>query len=271
MPKANNEEEYLEAYIGNNYKKVKKEYFSIPSLILGPINLLYRKIYVPGILLLAIISIAYYCNSNIGFLLNMIVNLFLSFKFNKMYYESANRRIDEIIISNPDKTKEELLDMCRQKGKPFIVLVVFILLFIIVLISILPYLIKQEDNEEKEDLNNQVLELTYSIPKGSKKGIYDTNNYKTYHYNKNDIDCFFIIEAKEGSNLENYAKTFYEENSKKEEQTIHNNKWLIIKNNDRNHYIIKYNNNLYHVSFQTQDNDTCKRIEKELTSTLLLK
>ena len=271
MPKANNEEEYLEAYIGNNYKKVKKEYFSIPSLILGPINLLYRKIYVPGILLLAIISIAYYCNSNIGFLLNIIVNLFLFFKFNKMYYESANRRIDEIIISNPDKTKEELLDMCRQKGKPFIVLVVFILLFIIVLISILPYFIKQEDNEEKEDLNNQVLELNYKIPNGSKKGKYDSDNYKTYHYTKKEKDCFFIVEAQEGVNLERYVNSFQEENSKKEEQTIHNNKWIVIRSKERNHYLIKHNNYLYHVLFQTQDNDSCKELEKTFTSTLEFK
>ena len=105
----------------------------------------------------------------------------------------------------------------------------------------------------------------------SKKGKYDSDNYKTYHYTKKEKDCFFIVEAQEGVNLERYVNSFQEENSKKEEQTIHNNKWIVIRSKERNHYLIKHNNYLYHVLFQTQDNDSCKELEKIFTSTLEFK
>ena len=69
------EEDYLRAYIGNNYNMVKKETFSIATLFFGPLHLLYRKIYTPAILLICLLVFAYYYDPNIGFILNVFLTV----------------------------------------------------------------------------------------------------------------------------------------------------------------------------------------------------
>ena len=255
----NIEVDYLTAYIGKNYKNVKKGLFSIITLIFGPLHLIYKKIYILGIILLGVLGITYYYNTEVGLLLTIILNIILSFNFNKLYYKHAIRKIDEIKISNPNKTEEELLEICKQRGKPLISLIIFILLFIIIIFSMIPILLKPKEKEIITD--NQSNDLFYKIPKGFEAGNYNSNKYKTYHYE----DCKIVIKVQSNTNINQYIKTYLKKDMNNlPTKTINNWNWKEIEDN----IVIEINNQVYDVSYKITNDNPCKELKEEFISSL---
>ena len=91
-------EKYIKAFI--NEKEINKKQFSILGLLLGPILLLYNKMFIPSIILLTLVGITSYINLELAILLEIVIHLIIGFKYNIMYLNHVNKKVDEIIIQN---------------------------------------------------------------------------------------------------------------------------------------------------------------------------
>lgn len=260
-----NEEKYLKAYMGENYKKIKKNQFSIITLIFGPLHLIYKRMYILGIILLGVLGITFYYNKEVGLLLTIITNLILAYKYNSLYYEHAKKKIDEICISNPNKTEEELEEICKQKGKPFIALVLFIIFFFMIAFSLIPYLFIKEDNTIEDIKENKIHDLSYQIPKGFQLGSYSSKEYISYHYQKEKDHCIINIKVSSNTNIKQYVTTYYKEDyTTLQKEVINNWNW---RRTDKN-YIIEINNLVYDVYYEAIDNSSCSKLKEEFISSL---
>ena len=258
-------EDYLKAYIGENYQNIRKKRFSIVTLIFGPFYLIYKKIYIPGIILLGVLGMAYYYNSEVGLFLTIVLNLFLGYKFNTIYYEHAKKKIDEIKIRNPNKSKEELLDICKQKGKPLMVLVIFIAFIFMIVCCMIPFLLKKEEVIEDSIKESKIHDLSYKIPEGFQSGTYLSKDYLTYHYQKDDNHCIIHIKVLTKTNMNQYIKSYYNQDSNTlPKETINNWNWRRIQND----YIIEINNLVYDVNYESIKDSNCDNLKQEFISSL---
>lgn len=84
-------EEYLKAYVGNNYEKIKKSSFSFPTFFFGPIYMFYRKLYMVGFIwiLLSIVAIIF-------FELYFIAMIIMAILFRNIYFAHALKKVEII-------------------------------------------------------------------------------------------------------------------------------------------------------------------------------
>ena len=108
------EENLLKIFIGKNYERITTREFNIPGFFLGTFYMLYRKIYLYGILIfiLDLIIINLFNNVYIGLLINLLIALFV----NKIYVSLAKSKINKIKNINKDKSDEEIEKICKEKG-----------------------------------------------------------------------------------------------------------------------------------------------------------
>ena len=263
------DEDYLKAYIGSSYPKVKKEGLSFEALIFGPIDLIYRRMYTPGTLLLILLGLIFYYNFELGMLSNIIINLLLASKRNNMYLEHTTKKVDEIKISNPDKTSSELLDICKQKGKPLTIIILFIVVIGIWILSFIPLLLNNKEVKEVP-LKEKIYLLEYQVPKEFTPGKYNSDKTRFYYYENKKTECQISITVKKNISIEKYKK-IYLNNSQKEKEKIWNNiKWLSIEAEpNTNDYLIKKEENLYHIHMSNTNNKECQTLEEEFGNSLL--
>ena len=110
------DEKYLEVYVGQNYNIIKNSKFSIGTLLFGGFHLLYRKLYFYAILYFFIIISANILIPEYADIIRIIVNFVCAFKFNSLYMEQVEKKVEQIKQSNFDKTSMELLEECRKQG-----------------------------------------------------------------------------------------------------------------------------------------------------------
>lgn len=298
---ASSDEDYLKTYVGKNYYLIKNEKLSVPALLLGPLYLFYRKLWLrAAILVIVELALASYHNSNITFLINIIIAVYLGFKFNSFYLQHAEKEIEQIKISNPDKTSTELLAICQKKGgtaSPTAVMVIILaFIFISTLITIPAmsfYLysnnstskkVEKEETEKYKTLEN----MTYEVPKDTKSSEYNNDNYHYYlSLTKSDNDCTFTLSTNKYTNLYKTAdeyinkNIFKSSNSKELVNTttkINNVNWrfLSIASDSRteNYYVTIYNNTLYIVEirgFGESKTSNCKNAENDLMNSIVFK
>lgn len=128
---------YRLAFIGKNKGIIIKAPFSVPALLLGPIYLIYRKMFGLGIALIAITIISkIYINPEITSTLSFFLNLILAIKFRTIYLNHVNKKVKEIRKNNPNKTSTELLYECTKNGGVMSIMTFIILLIIIYILSV---------------------------------------------------------------------------------------------------------------------------------------
>jgi hypothetical protein len=294
------DEDYIKAYVGDKYNKLKKENISFPSLLLGPLYLVYRKLTKQGLLILLIYLLLYYYTTfNITAFCIILTNILLCFKFNKYYIEEAERKTNEIKLSNPDKTSNELLIECQKKGKLSKTLVIILIILIIIFLSytsskeaykdiyneLYKTLYNVEDVETIDDYeeDESLDELEYIIPNNFKEGKYNYSDYKYYNYIKNNNICSITVLKYTYINntTEEFLKThlYSYENEKIsdiESIYINDNKWKKLSQQYTdyytNHYAIKIENIIYEIEYKNYTNsNVCKNYETEFINTLKIK
>lgn len=282
-PSITSDEDYIKAYVGKNYETIKEEKLSVPALILGPIYLLYRKMW---LFALAIIFINYlllvYCNQETTMIIQLLIHVYIGLKFNNIYMQNTLKKIDEIKMSNPDKSSTELLDICKKQGG---VNTHYIIIGIIA--SLIGWGITYVQNPKQEDKTHDsimtIANMNYQI---NEKAIisHDMDNYHYYSYTDNEINyCSFSISIdnyiKMYSNTNDYLKKTLDPTSKRtniefSQKTINNITWDFaqITNNNKieNNYAILKNNVIYIIKINHQDKnaETCTRMEKELIESI---
>ena len=194
------EQDYINAYIGNN--AFINLPFSIPAALLGPFYYLYKKMYSTGIILIILYIASYiYLNEDLGLILRLLMNIILAIKFNKKYKDEVEKRIQLIKNQNQNATSTELLEICKKKGQPLSIGILFIII-ILYFASIAALLVNEPNTKEeiqniKEDYS--IDKLHYKIP----KDIEEVDEYTNYQFfkDKNEKGTCFISIYVHNSNM----------------------------------------------------------------------
>ena len=130
----NKDELLVKAYIGDGYESIKEENFSIPAFLLGPIYMFYRKLYAYGALSVLLILLFL----NLDFVYNMAViiacltfDMLFGIFFNKFYMKEVKRRVNIIKNRNDGTKEEELIKICKERGRTSVIAPIIYVLTII--------------------------------------------------------------------------------------------------------------------------------------------
>lgn len=130
-----NDEELVDAYIGNNADKIRKGGFSGYTFLFGFFYTLYRKMW--------LLTVIWYLGALMVLLflpsfsaLTYVINLFICIKFNDLYLKNVRENVNKIKIENSEKSYEELKQICAKKGGTSIVAVIIAVVVYILLMSI---------------------------------------------------------------------------------------------------------------------------------------
>ncbi len=110
------DEKLLILYIGDNYQKIMLQKFSIPALFFSWLYTLYRKVYIPSIIGMAIVSILGFLPNSIYYIIVLIFLIVLGINFNKWYIVYVKKQIQKIKTNNPNASENELINICRKQG-----------------------------------------------------------------------------------------------------------------------------------------------------------
>lgn len=131
-----NKEKLVMEYTGYNYEIIAREGFSIPAFLLSWIYLLYRKAYASAITgMIGAIVLKAILPDNFSNYVGIVIAILLGVVFNKMYIDSVELKVQNIIEKNPDKSLPELAKICHKKGgTSFIPLAVYVVYLVVLAI-----------------------------------------------------------------------------------------------------------------------------------------
>ena len=137
-------------YIGNNYIGIEESKLSFSSLFFGPIYVLYRKLYLIGILwVLLIVFLLLDFSVYVALFLNLFLNILMFFMFNSIYLRIMKKKINKIVNKHPTYTLEELKKECIKSGRTNpLFIVIFGLLGILCILnySVIPLILEKINN-----------------------------------------------------------------------------------------------------------------------------
>lgn len=262
------EEEFQRAFLDKDYNNFQKK-FNVYALIFGGPYLYYRKQYIMGsiFILIAVLSMI------VTPYLAIVMHVLLSVTFNQEYLLFTNRKTREVKIKNIDKSKEEILSICTEQGKPSILLglssIVLIAILIIIVLNIGGTNLKGNRGKTIVKVSDkQIKELLFEVPKEFKSSNYNTETYRAYTYNQDNNYCRIKIETKKKTDKYStidlfIASNIYTKNSSNvsniENTTINSNMWkkLNVENKAKTvtYYVTDYNNSYYIVSYDNYNNN----------------
>ena len=126
------DDRFLEAYIGDDYKVVARKKINIYALLLSWIYFLYRKLYITGIIGLIItgIFIKFFTKYLIVFII--VSMIFSGLLFNPIYIAVAKQRVLKIKKEEEYSDDFETEQVCAKKGGVnFVVPIIIYLLFLV--------------------------------------------------------------------------------------------------------------------------------------------
>jgi len=109
------------SFMGLNYDKLINSKFSWSTFFFGYIYFLYRKMFIYGIILYVVELILLFTNL---FIFSFLLRLLLAVLFPQIYSNFVGNKIKMIITNNPNKTKDELKQICSKTGDTSILMVV---------------------------------------------------------------------------------------------------------------------------------------------------
>ncbi len=126
----NNDDAFIDAYIGKNINIIKNNSFSTNVFFFGSIYIFYRKMWLLGFLWL-VISIIIGLFIPFSSIIQLAINIVIALQFKKIYLNHVREKVKKIKSENPGKSKEELLMICSKKGGTTIVPVVIFSIFLV--------------------------------------------------------------------------------------------------------------------------------------------
>ena len=134
-----NDNTLLEIFIGKNVSKITKAGISWPSFFLGPVYLLYRKMYLYGIAVWVILAISSMFLPSFVSIIYFAIGAAIGIKFNAYYMKHAQEQIAKIKRENSSISHEQLVLMCSKKGGTSIIATLLpgVLFFAIIVIMVI--------------------------------------------------------------------------------------------------------------------------------------
>ena len=235
-------ERYLEAYIGEDYRLIKKSPFNIYAFILNWMYFLYRKLYITGIIGLIITAIVAFFFTKY-FLIYLIITLIvLGIGFNPYYIFISKRKVNKILNDYEGSDSFSLENTCAELGGVNVVfaLIIYLIFLIIIIVSIVKVNINTDHNTNywKENSENK-----------ANCGSLTRLAYREEKNNYNKIEEALCKVNKNSGNYEIYLKA------------IKNKKTIYIYYETENDYIVYKNNTGLLDSLKKKQKD--KTIDKE--------
>ena len=294
---SNGDDKYVKEYIGPNYKEIAKERFSIPAFFFNGYYLLYRKQWLYAILYIILTNAtSQLLSENLKFITNIVINIYIGFKFNTLYLNNARKKVEKIKNENLDKTTQELIDICRKKGGVSIkiILVGMILIPIITSIIIATGSIidsTTKTTEENKDSTYYIKfdDLTFTAPSDFKKQFISTNTVDLKYYPKETTySCNITVASYKLQNNNITEKEFiidkihqnhpnYITPDETQPILLNNAVWqhqkITTPEKESTYYAINYNNNIYYIytSNNDQNKAICNNKYTEFLNTIKLK
>ncbi len=170
------DEELLKAYIGNNYDKITTRKFNIAGFFFTTFYMFYRKMFLYAIVLFLVNFVVINYAKNFASIISILFSVVVGLLINKIYIADAKKKISKIKQANPQKSIEELKNLCANKGGVSVGKVVigfFTEIGIIVIIVAVMFLMGVKSVvEEFLNLNNWNIEVSQDGGNNTN----DTNN-----------------------------------------------------------------------------------------------
>ena len=276
----------INAYIGKNAEKFKKGGFSVYTFLFGLFYVLYRKMWLLGIIwFLGVLIISAFLPS-FSELLTSVIGFVFSFQFNNWYLKHVKEKVEKIKIENSNVSFDQLLNICANKGgTTFIPVIIFgVFYFVIILFNILAVFdtINNVDNITNNNSNtnkdtvifetrvNNIGDLTFLVPENFEVGKYNSDIYKSYSLNESNDYCRLSISTvnatyydfAEAYLLDNVYFSSSDEVSEVETKNLNGSNWsfMSVKKtyNYTYYYVAENNDKLYEVEFSiTEDSGAC--------------
>jgi len=212
------DEDILEAYIGEDYKIIKRKPFNIYAFLLSWIYVLYRKLYITGIfgLFLTGLIIVKFPKVLIIAIYAIASMIFWGFFFNKYYIRIARWRVKYIKNRADSTDRFKIINVSAEKGgAKFLPVLIIYLVFLIILLIILLNVRYNKDHDKfwKENSENQAncVKVTKTAAKDliteqekadkiveatCKVNVSGKKEYSVYLKTKDDIYFYYQTEDK---------------------------------------------------------------------------
>lgn len=202
-------EDLLEAFIGDDYKTIKNSKFNIWAFLLSWVYFIYRKLLIIGSvgLLIAGLIIVFIRSLLIVYLI--ISMIACGFAFNPIYINIAKKKIEKMINDNPDEDRYTLANLAMEKGGESIIyaLIFYAIFLIIIFFALVPFNINKNHNTNywKENSENQANCISLI------KTAYNTIEEETDLGDITEAAC--KVEKTTEKNYEVYLKTVKDDNT----------------------------------------------------------
>ncbi len=152
-------EDLLEAYIGEDYKSIKKIPFNIYAFLVTWSYFLYRKLYITGVVGLVISAIIAIFFNKIFFTYWIIVMIASGVLFNFYYVFVSKRKVEYYKRKYSDTDKFGLMNICEEKGgvNLWFALTAYLIFILVVFFSYVDIGVNRDHNPKfwKENSENQ--------------------------------------------------------------------------------------------------------------------
>ena len=199
-------ERYIEAYIGEDYKLIKKSPFNIWAFLLNWMYVLYRKLYITGIIGLIITAVVAFFFTKYFLIYLIVVLLILGFGFNPYYIFIVKRKVNKILNDYEGTDSFSLENMCKEFGgvDTFVALIIYLLFLVTIVLSIIRPMINTNHNTKfwKENSENKanctsMVKLIYK----EEKTNYDKITEALCKINKNSKIYEFYLKTKKNNKV----------------------------------------------------------------------
>ena len=206
-------ERYIEAYIGEDYKLIKKSPFNIWAFLLNWMYFLYRKLYITGIIGLVITAVVAVFLTKYFLIYAIVTLIILGIGFNPYYVFITKSKVNKILKEYEGSDSFTLENTCKELGgvNVAMALIIYFIFLAVVLISILKPTVNTNHNTKffKENSENEanctsLIKLAYSSEKSNyskiKEAVCKINkNSKTYQIyfkaNKDNKNIYIFYET----------------------------------------------------------------------------
>ena len=279
-------EEFIRAYVRNNYDKIKNSKFSLSTFFFGPIYFFYRKLYKIGIIWLVISIILGWAFP----ILALIIRIILSINFSNTYLKEVEKRVKTIRTQNKNLDKETLLNRCKIKGGTnILIVIIYIVFWIIVIISFITYFtqnIYQEltqstlENEENFSIGN----ISYTIPEGFSQngistykyyGIYTDTGYCNISFSLDSNTNYYTTEEEYLTSITTHTDESYII-SPMDDITLNNRPWKHIKIESsydiKDNYVMRTSDYIYEIETRYSPEETkCNEYYDQILNSITYK
>lgn len=270
------DDDFRKAYVFNHYEKLKEERFSVPFFFLNGYYLFYRKMWLYAFLwILFVVGInifTFFYEIPYLFLVLLFFRIFLSFYISKIYLRFVDQKIEKIKQKNLDKTKQEILHICRKKGGVSVLAVILSIIFMctVIFFTIMGLVLGvfiEEMKQEDESKNTYFHELHYTVPKVFEGEPRSTDSYQNFRYQDDATSCYMNImsnRAYPNKKEEDYLNSIILYSSKAQKSDILSRKingstWkyveAVFENQVAYYYVSIYNGQVYRVQYVISRDD----------------